>query len=467
MAIGIDDYGKTVHFPDPPYATAKPNPPPIQPKVSSGSNSDVDEYIKQAKAKDAKKKTGSNKTAKSGETSAVIGMPPGTHMTDNVMINSMPILEFTPVEPQIQFGMTIYRTNDVMTEFSKMLGANGFSLPAGTKSIKVAYIADSFPTDTFSNEYSESFIQQFGDMASEGVSQINQFTGSSNIFESFKKGTDLAQGSALEGPMSFMGQGAMAMQGYIDGLRDSDSGMKQALATGLNAITTGARLDFPQIWKNSSFSPSYSITVRLFNPFPKSDEAIEKFIIAPLAVLLCMGLPRSKDGSSYRWPFLHRIKSPGIWSLNPAFISNIAVVKGGDSQCIGYNQRMGIVDVRIDFGSVYNSILAYEDGSDSVNNARPTLKTYLDSFRDKKPLLANVSLFANKVAALTSAAEDMLAFNFGAGADNTIQDNTTMIAGDPGNFGEAAPASRYDSLDSNVESKAKSNSSFYNTNNVA
>ena len=106
-----------------------------------------------------------------------------------------------------------------------------------------------------------------------------------------------------------------------------------------------------------------------------SDASTNAYIVGPLAVLLLLGLPMSESGETYNWPFYHRIKCPGIWDLNAAYISSISVVKGGDQQQISHNQRLGIVDVRLEIGSLYSSILAAPtlDG-----RSRPTLQSYLE-----------------------------------------------------------------------------------------
>ena len=88
---------------------------------------------------------------------------------------------------------------------------------------------------------------------------------------------------------------------------------------------------------------------------------------------MLLGIPISTDSVTFSWPFIHRIYSPGIYDLDPAFISNITIIKGGDQQQISYKQRLGIVDIRIDFGSLFSTMLATK--GDPRN--RPTLKRYL------------------------------------------------------------------------------------------
>ena len=146
------------------------------------------------------------------------------------------------------------------------------------------------------------------------------------------------------------------------------------------------------VWKSSGFQPSYTLTVRLYNPDPGSRESTHKFITGPLAAIMLLGIPISTDTITFSWPFIHRIFSPGIYDLDPAFISNITVIKGGDQQQISYKQRLGIVDVRIDFGSLFSTMLATKGNPSN----RPTLKKYLEGISGQdsyKKGVRNFSLY--------------------------------------------------------------------------
>jgi len=54
------------------------------------------------------------------------------------------------------------------------------------------------------------------------------------------------------------------------------------------------------------------------------------------------------------------------------------VVKGGESGAVGFNQRVAMVDVRIEFVNLFNTLLLSKTGA----NKRPTLKGYLDNMMD-------------------------------------------------------------------------------------
>jgi hypothetical protein len=132
------------------------------------------------------------------------------------------------------------------------------------------------------------------------------------------------------------------------------------------------------------------MTIRLYNPNPNSQRSTAKYIIGPVAALLLLGLPQSLGEGVYSWPFIHRFWSPGIYLLDPGYIASITVVKGGDQQQVSWKQRLGVVDVRIDFGSVFNSILSNASGS----RERPTLSSYLSVLADEKYGVTGVTDFS-------------------------------------------------------------------------
>jgi hypothetical protein len=169
-------------------------------------------------------------------------------------------------------------------------------------------------------------------------------------------------------------------------LKGGDSALSRTLGGGMNLVSkmmAGHRIDFPQIWSNSGYSPSYSVTIRLYNPNPGSKQSTLKYIAGPLATILCLAVPRTLNGASYRWPFYHKIRVRGLYNLDPAVITNITVVKGGDQQQIGYTQMMGMCDIRIDFISLHRSMLL-DEKEPTIDN-RPTVRNYIEELTNGRP----------------------------------------------------------------------------------
>jgi hypothetical protein len=320
----------------------------------------------------------------------IIGLPPSTHCSDTMIINSMPVMEILPAEPHFESGLNLFRLNDAWDTYKGILENHGYTL--SQKPLKLAFIADNFPTDSFTNEYGETFLQSFTDVASSGMQQLVQMTGQRSGIEggiSMSKGIQEA-GQAMGGIggdiVSGLGSGAegafQMMQNIKNNLGNQSEFMKKSLA-GLDQLVAGARVDFPQIWKNSGFTPSYTATVRLYNPNPGNIEATKQYIIGPLAAILCLAVPRSTDGTAYNWPFFHKIHSPGIYGLDPGVITNITVVKGGDQQQIAFSKRLAMLDVRIDITSLYGSMVLDEKNPNEHSN-RPTVYKYLKSLEGSK-----------------------------------------------------------------------------------
>ncbi|HUV84782.1 MAG TPA: hypothetical protein VMV86_03685, partial [Methanosarcinales archaeon] len=324
----------------------------------------------------------------------VIGLPPRSHISDDEIINSMPILKITPGQPQWAEGLTVFTINTDWQLFTDLLGNSGYNIDS--KPIKIAYLADNFPTDSFTNEYNETFLQGITQAASSGLSQVSQMLGARTIREGADKfiGQLASVGESQKGTTTgdmFTGAANM-MKKSVTGLSNFNANLKKSGGVGtvigggletVGEILAGHRVDFPKVWTNSSYEPSYTVTVRLYNPFPGNNEALKKYIIGPLAVLLTLGLPIDKSGETgpaYSWPFFHKIKSEGIFDLNPAVITNITVIKGGDQQQISHAQTMGIVDVRMDFASLFSSI--FSEAGKKLEN-RPTLYNYLIAMEKK------------------------------------------------------------------------------------
>ena len=108
------------------------------------------------------------------------GMPPSKWISDDMITNSMPVFEIVPCKPHFESGLNLFRVEDDSTEYLRILGSHGYSTNVP---IRIAFLADNFPTDSFTNDYGETFLQKFTDVASQGMSQIMQMTGAKTGLE--------------------------------------------------------------------------------------------------------------------------------------------------------------------------------------------------------------------------------------------------------------------------------------------
>jgi len=330
----------------------------------------------------------------------IFGMPPSTHISDMMLHNSMPVATIIPCEPKFDKGTSLFSLDagKGWTEYMKILNSVDFTMDGGTKkAIQVAYLADSFPSDTFNNEYGETIFDRMAQGVSSTVGDFSQILGITNPNDLKEMAGSIPwAGGAIKGGIN---TGEKAYGKLIESLEEHGHAKGASFAKeagqAFAAAATGARIDFPMVWKNSSFNPAYSMTIRLYNPDPGNPNSTRKYIVGPIAAILSMALPKvgGKSVASYKWPLFCKVISPGIFNLNAGFISNVTIIKGGDQQSIAYNQSLAMCDVRIEFGSLYNSIIAGK-GSEKYNEKRPTLGSYLEvlggksfqSLDQRKPL---------------------------------------------------------------------------------
>lgn len=311
----------------------------------------------------------------------IIGLPPSGHVSDNFMESSLPVAEFIPGEPNFQKGLTLFRIKESINKYNRILGNHGFS---SKMPLKLAFLADNFPTDSFSNQYGSHFLDQITGVVSESAQGLAQTFGGRTATQALENISKGVQGEESGKMFNMLGKGLGAGVSQLRGLKSSlkDQGFGGAAET-IDKVLAGARVDFPQIWQGSGFEPSYTMTVRLYNPDPASEAATNKYIVGPIAAILTLALPQSEDEGTYQWPFFLKIKSRGLYRLDPAVISNISIIKGGDQQQISFNQRLGIVDVRIDMTGLFKTMLL-ETSDPNPDSGRPTLSQYLDNMKDMR-----------------------------------------------------------------------------------
>jgi len=317
----------------------------------------------------------------------IFGLPPSTHISDTMIWNSMPKATIIPCEPVFSSGASLFTLDQSKgwEKYQEILQSVGFTMGNSNK-VTVSYIVDSFPTDTFNNEYGETIFDRMASGVSTTVGDFSQILGLTNTKDLKNLVGSMPGGGAANkvgGKISDM------YNGFIDNLEENGNtngaSLAKTVGSSLAAAATGSRIDFPQVWKNSSFTPSYTMTIRLYNPDPGNPYSTKRYIVGPIAALLALALPKvgNEDVASYKWPLFCKVISPGIYNLNSSFISNISIIKGGDQQNIAYNQSLAMCDVRIEFGSLYNSMIAGK-GSNKYSDKRPTLGNYLEVLGGKK-----------------------------------------------------------------------------------
>jgi hypothetical protein len=127
-----------------------------------------------------------------------------------------------------------------------------------------------------------------------------------------------------------------------------DNGMMKNLWTNLKAgVTTtfaGANMLLPEIWKDSTYSRSFSLDINLVTPYG-TPEAFFLNIAVPLNFLLGLSMPRQFGANAFYAPFLIQAFSTGVFNCSLGIIDSISISRFGPGDSIS---RIGLpLEIRI------------------------------------------------------------------------------------------------------------------------
>ena len=324
-----------------------------------------------------------------------IGHPPMSYKSNNVRANAWPLCTIRPCTAQWADSISQYALLDAWSQviakspepgsketeksmsYYELLNSYGYSYKCADNRLHLYFIPDSLPTESFTNEYGDTFISKVGDFISEAASDLSQISGGRTlpaIAENTVAALSGSTNSLIKG-IGELGGESLKTIGELGSLAGQKVPGLSAAASWAGKLLAGQRIDFPAVWKNSVFQPTYGITIKLYNPNPGDNESTHKYILGPLTAILLLALPYGMS-ETYSWPFFCKVNAPGLFTLPAAGISNITITKGGDQGLVAFNQRLGAVDVRIDFQNLFTTMLM---GQVTGYDKRPSLKNYLEN----------------------------------------------------------------------------------------
>lgn len=253
-------------------------------------------------------------------------------------------------------------------------GGTDTSLPLNLAFLNEGPISESWTNDYGDSEF-ENWLQNFS--VGGKLGELRGITGEKSLPEAFKKSL-----KGFEEKGGLTGLASWGLSSIGGGTMSVAEGVSRAVAgDGLVRIVSGSKLDYPMLWKGTSYSANYTITVRLYNPLPLDEKAYQKFIINPLIKILAFVVPITDSDFTFNFPVLVRAECSGLFNIPAGFVSSVDVVKGGDINDVSLSQQPGIVDVRINITNLYSTMVASSDYTQHKD--RPTLKNYIENMKDK------------------------------------------------------------------------------------
>lgn len=326
----------------------------------------------------------------------IMGLPPLAYIGDdtdsreitmNRILQSMLVISLEPRKCKYEpidgdTGLDLFTTTPIAKDgkggYSEMFAGTGI-LPRNIP-LKLAVQNDTSFAESWTSDFGESRFEGLTNVGSSLGQEIRFITGKDSIVDGM---SEIAGGMGGAAGALF-GDNVGAMFDNINNRFKSigNKGVKYienrfpTLGRGVLALASGSKVDFPQIWQGSGFDTTYTFTLKLYNPFPNNKEAYKKYIIEPIVHMLTFVCPVSDSNFTYGFPLLCRFSCPGLAGLDAAYISNLDIIKGGESNDISFKQRAGSVDIRFSIRPLYSTMLIR--GQENVNEERPTLDRYIN-----------------------------------------------------------------------------------------
>lgn len=180
------------------------------------------------------------------------------------------------------------------------------------------------------------YVTFYADVDTSATEEFSNSTQSSKLSGLLETGTDwMKELQFIQG----LGDGDTGISGLLDDAKTSFSEIADKLAgskTGVigkildsaSDVLAGASIIFPEIWSDSEYSKSYSLTFNLVSPYGDI-ESIYLNVYVPMFHLLALTLPKQmeKSANSFTAPFLVRAFSKGWFSTQMAIIDRMSIEK--------------------------------------------------------------------------------------------------------------------------------------------
>ena len=276
-------------------------------------------------------------------------------------VNKDNITDLSGLIPTVTYNKAVARYKQDLKNYG--LGIGDETLP-NIIGLRLYTTDDSTSNDQISNDYGDNVLMS----ALEKMSQMGT---------SFRQ---LAESVGEGGKEAIKGLGGYASDKTVDvtesvsallGASENTTERAKQLAGQVSKIASdiilqGHRVQLPQIWNNSSYNPSFNVTLKLVSPYGHPN-AIKEFIVRPLMHLLILCTPVTYDGASYGRPQTLSIQGYGTNYTPLGVIRSINLRRGGNDSSFNIFRQPLSIDVSLDFQFLVNGI-AHFDGTSSIDN---------------------------------------------------------------------------------------------------
>ena len=242
------------------------------------------------------------------------------------------------------------------------------------------FYIDSIDTinESFSNSTRQSSIASLINGFSDQAKEIDFLfgTGGDSLASSIK-------GSVEEGMSAISGMLSETAGNLAGGIVES------LMEGGINSIINGGKIVFPEMWDDSSFDRSYSISIKLRSP---DNDSLSIFmnVLKPYCKILALTLPHmiADNVNTYRTPFIVKAYCKGLFNIDLGIISGLSVSKG--ATCAWNDDGLPTqIDLDIDIKDLYSQLTMTGLLQDS--DARTTIPNMISGLGNELKQVYNIA----------------------------------------------------------------------------
>lgn len=258
----------------------------------------------------------------------------------------------------------------------RKLCANYFNMITAPSAIRLFLTDDTVVTDGITTSYKDNFFQTMANKMSNAAQTFTDIGRSLNSSQ-YDKVVDQALDKVNSEEIGNSVNNMLNAVGLDVNAQESIGGIVDKLKAGAAIVLKGNKLSLPKIWDSSNYTPTFSVSTKLFSPYG-SPKAVQEFIIKPLTMILMMGIPHTEDMVSYGKPFALTLRSWGTSYLTLAGITSITLQRGGQDVNFNIYKQPLIVNVNIEFTSLVDGIAAFVSDQDLAKIPEYEKRAYSD-----------------------------------------------------------------------------------------
>ena len=200
---------------------------------------------------------------------------------------------------------------------------------------------DVSPSESLQNSTGESSMKSLLDNGSSLMKEVAFWANSGGI-----------DTKAFE---TFSTESLAALQSGVNGIlgQNTASGVLSRIINLGGSALKGHNIVIPDVYQNSQYSKSYSITVHLKAPYG-TVLGYYMDIFVPMMHLLALAMPKQESANSFSSPFLVKAYVEGVFSCNLGIVDSININKVAESWSV--NGLPSEVDVTLNITDLYSDL---------------------------------------------------------------------------------------------------------------